>query len=69
MNDLTFGATLVACLVATVVTVSMEVNSVAKRTSIASAVVHTDDTRKPVATNPDKGCVTAAAAEKTTSVE
>lgn len=64
MNDIAFGATLVACLVATVVTVSMEATSAARRTDTGSAVVHRADPPKRVAANHDKGCVTTVAAEQ-----
>ena len=54
-DDLTFGATLLACLAAAAFTVWVEATSHSEPTDVAAAVVHT-------AGNAARSCATAVAA-------
>ena len=57
MNDLSFGATLVACLATTVITVWMELGSASPaRTDVAAATAQRDGTPRQAGANHDKAC-------------
>jgi hypothetical protein len=62
MNDLTFGATLLACFAATVFTVWMEATSPTTPSRDTLAVVDSNRTAKQAAGDHDKSCTTVAAA-------
>lgn len=62
MNDLTFGATLLACFAATVATVWMEATSPTEPPRAASAAVHSSRTATQVANDRDGDCTKVAAA-------
>jgi len=62
MNDLTFGATLLACFAATVVTVWIEATTATAPTRAVPGVAQSNGNPKRVAQNQDKSCTTVAVA-------
>jgi len=62
MNDLTFGATLLACFAATVVTVWMESTSTAQPNHVGAVVSRSHQAPAREAKRRDQACTTAIVA-------